>query len=273
MNYCRYQTAEGARYASVEMRADGAWAVAPMFPPEEDLAALRLHSEQPLENFAATSLAQMEGERLLLAPCVPSKIVCVGRNYREHAAELGNDVPTEPLIFLKPPSSLLAPGATVQMPAASKRIDFEGELALVIGRRATKLASDEEAWAAVRGYTCLNDVTARDLQKSDAQWTRGKGFDTFCPVGPFVVDAAELDATALALTTRVNGVVKQSGNTGDFIFDIPTVLRYITSFMTLEAGDVVATGTPAGVAAVSAGDVVEVEIAGLGILRNPFAAA
>jgi 2-keto-4-pentenoate hydratase/2-oxohepta-3-ene-1,7-dioic acid hydratase in catechol pathway len=218
-------------------------------------------------------VAALQQQGKLLVPVAPSKIVCVGRNYRDHAAELGNDVPAEPLLFLKPPSSLLAPGATVKMPALSKRIDFEGELAIVIGRRCSKVAEGEDVGQYIRGYTCLNDVTARDIQKSDPQWTRGKGFDTFCPVGPVVTDEIDPLGANVSLTTRVNGAVKQQGETRDFIFDIPHLLRYISACMTLEVGDVIATGTPAGVAALSAGDVVEVEIVGVGVLRSGFAAA
>ena len=272
MRYCRYLSAEGPRYANVEMREGAAWAVSDMLPPEEDLAALRLQDLESGEWFAAVSLAELQEKGKLLAPVAPSKIVCVGRNYRDHAAELGNDVPTEPLLFLKPPSSLLAPGATVLMPAISKRIDFEGELAVVIGKRCTKLAEDADVQPYIRGYTCLNDVTARDIQKSDPQWTRGKGFDTFCPVGPMVTDEIDPIGSNVSLTTRVNGEVKQRGETRDFIFGIPHLLRYISAVMTLEPGDVIATGTPAGVAALTAGDVVEVEIVGVGVLGNPFAA-
>jgi 2-keto-4-pentenoate hydratase/2-oxohepta-3-ene-1,7-dioic acid hydratase in catechol pathway len=272
MRYCRYLSAEGPRYASVEMLEGVAWAVADMLPPEEDLAALRLQDHSPANGFLPVALAELQEQGKLLAPVVPSKIVCVGRNYRDHAAELGNDVPTEPLLFLKPPSSLLAPGATVLMPSISKRVDFEGELAIVIGKRCTKLSEGVDVGTYIRGYTCLNDVTARDIQKSDPQWTRGKGFDTFCPVGPLVTDEIDAVVGDVSLATRVNGVVKQQGETRDFIFGIEHLLRYISATMTLEVGDVIATGTPAGVGALSAGDVVEVEIAGVGILRNGFAA-
>jgi len=223
MRYCRYSSVEGPRYANVEMREGALWAVSAMTPPEEDLAALRLTPG----GFEPVALADLQ----LLAPVVPSKIVCVGRNYRDHAAELGNDVPAEPLLFLKPPSSLLAPGATVDMPAISKRIDFEGELAVVIGKRCRKLAEAADAREYIRGYTCLNDVTARDIQKSDPQWTRGKGFDTFCPVGPVVTDEIDPMAENASLTTKVNGEVKQKGETRDFIFDIPHLLQYISACM------------------------------------------
>jgi 2-keto-4-pentenoate hydratase/2-oxohepta-3-ene-1,7-dioic acid hydratase in catechol pathway len=203
----------------------------------------------------------------LLPAATPSKIVCVGRNYRDHAAELGNEVPAEPLLFFKPPSALLAPGGVVRLPAASSRVDYEGELALVIGRRARKLRSDADWRAFVRGYTVANDITARDLQKKDAQWTRAKGFDTFCPVGPFVSDEVDPEK-GLTVETRVNGELRQHGSTLDFIFSIPALLSYITAAITLEPGDLLLTGTPSGVGALKAGDKVEVTIPGLGVLAN-----
>lgn len=269
MRYCKYLSADGPRYATVEQREGAPWAVFPMAAPEEDLAALLPHRAT---EFTPMALAALEKQERLLAPVTPTKIVCVGRNYRDHAAELGNDVPAEPLLFLKPPSSLLAPGGTVRMPAISKRVDFEGELALVIGKRCAKMGAGEDPGKYIRGYTCLNDVTARDIQKSDPQWTRGKGYDTFCPVGPLVSTDLDAVGASVALETRVNGEVKQHGATKDFIFGIAELLQYISACMTLEVGDVVATGTPAGVGALQAGDVVEVEIAGIGVLRNPFAA-
>ena len=172
MRYCRYLSAEGPRYANVEMRGGAAWAVSDMLPPEEDFAALRLQDSEPGEWFAAVSLAELQEKGKLLAPVAPSKIVCVGRNYRDHAAELGNDVPTEPLLFLKPPSALLAPGATVLMPAISKRVDFEGELAVVIGRPARRV-DESEALGHVAGYCVFNDATLRDYQFRTSQWTLG----------------------------------------------------------------------------------------------------
>jgi 2-keto-4-pentenoate hydratase/2-oxohepta-3-ene-1,7-dioic acid hydratase in catechol pathway len=201
-------------------------------------------------------------------PRKPSKIVAVGRNYAEHAKELGNDAPAEPIIFLKPPSTLLAPGGTIVRPPQSQRVDFEGELAIIIGKRARNVAKD--AWRdVILGFTCANDVTARDLQKKDVQFTRAKSFDTFCPLGPHV--ETDLDPSDLAITTRVNGDVKQSSRTSKMIFDCPTVIEFITSVMTLEEGDVILTGTPAGVGPLSAGDTVEVEIEGIGTLRNVVA--
>jgi 2-keto-4-pentenoate hydratase/2-oxohepta-3-ene-1,7-dioic acid hydratase in catechol pathway len=231
-----------------------------MAGPEEDPCV------PPAAEFQPGPLASFT----LLAPVRPSKIVCVGRNYRDHATELGNEVPKEPLLFLKPPSALLAPGSTVVMPALSKRVDFEGELGLVIGRRCRKMGPDEDARTYIRGYVLVNDVTARDLQKSDGQWTRGKGFDTFCPVGPIVSDEIHpCDGRhPVTVTTRLNGAVKQKGSTADFIFPIPELLRYISACMTLEPGDLIPTGTPAGVGPMQPGDVVEVEVAGLGVLTN-----
>lgn len=208
--------------------------------------------------------------RVRLLPAVsPSKIVCVGRNYAEHAKELGNEVPQEPLIFLKPPSSLNAHGAPVFYPELSQRVDFEGELGVVIGRRARKIqAADYRKYVA--GYTIVNDVTARDLQKKDGQWTRGKGFDSFCPVGPWWVPKEEVDFDSLRVITRVNGEVRQEAPVTQMLFSVGAVLEFISQFMTLEPGDLVATGTPPGVGPVQPGDNVQVEIPGLGILENPI---
>jgi 2-keto-4-pentenoate hydratase/2-oxohepta-3-ene-1,7-dioic acid hydratase in catechol pathway len=200
----------------------------------------------------------------------PSKIVCVGRNYLEHARELGNEVPERPLLFLKPPSSLVADGAAIRLPAQSERVEHEGEIAVVIGRTATDVA-EGDAWSYVAGVAPLNDVTARDLQKTDGQWTRAKGFDTFCPLGS-VVPLEAVDRENLEVVCRVNGQERQRGRSRDMAFSIPTLLAYITSVMTLEPGDVVATGTPAGVGPLLPGDVVEVEVPGVGTLRSPVEA-
>jgi 2-keto-4-pentenoate hydratase/2-oxohepta-3-ene-1,7-dioic acid hydratase in catechol pathway len=217
------------------------------------------------------------GERVPLAavrllPCVsPSKIVCVGRNYADHAKELGNAVPEEPIIFMKPPSSLNAHGAPVVFPALSKLLSFEGELGLVIGRRSRNL-SRAEAWRAVAGFTAVNDVTARDLQKKDGQWTRGKGFDTFCPVGPWWVPKEEVDFESIRVRTLVNGEVRQDGSVTGMLFPVDAILEYVTQFMTLEPGDLIATGTPPGVGPMEAGDVVSVEVTGVGTIENPVVA-
>ena len=260
MRYTRIQTNHGPRYAAVEKRNGKPWVthLLPDFPetPARHVALT--------DDFDAIALDQAS----LLAPVQPSKIVCVGRNYRDHATELGNDVPKEPLIFLKPPSSLLGPGGTIVYPALSSRVDFEGELAIVIGRQARNITAQEDTASYIRGYTLVNDVTARDLQKSDGQWTRGKGFDTFCPVGPTVTDELDPIAGGLELTTTLNGEQKQHGNTRDFLFGIPELLRYISAFLTLEPGDLIPTGTPAGVGPMRHGDTVEVTIEGIGTLRN-----
>jgi 2-keto-4-pentenoate hydratase/2-oxohepta-3-ene-1,7-dioic acid hydratase in catechol pathway len=207
-------------------------------------------------------------EARLLTPVAPGKIVCVGRNYADHAKELGNEAPSEPIIFLKPPSALLAPLGTIVRPAQSERVDFEGELAIVIRRQAKNVSRGE--WRDyVLGFTCANDVTARDLQKRDVQFTRAKGFDTFLPLGPCI--DTDIDPSALELTTRVNGIVRQHGNTSQMIFPCDVLLEFITAVMTLEPGDVILTGTPAGVGPMTAGDRVEVEIQGIGTLRNDVA--
>lgn len=213
---------------------------------------------------------QAEAESLLPA-LSPSKIVCVGRNYVEHAKELGNEVPKEPLLFLKPPSSLIGSGANIVYPKLSERVDFEGELGLVIGKRARNV-SRADAMDYVLGYTCVNDVTARDLQKKDGQWTRGKGFDTFCSVGPRLVLRDALDLPSVRVRTLVNGQVKQDAPITDLIFPIDFVIEYITQFMTLEPGDLIATGTPPGVGPLRPGDSVTIEIPGIGSLVNPVTA-
>ncbi len=204
----------------------------------------------------------------LLAPVVPGKLVCVGRNYREHAKELGNPVPESLLTFLKPPSTVIGPGEKIVRPSITERLDYEGELAIVIGKQCRHVREGEDVRAYIRGFTCANDVTARDIQRADNQWTRGKGFDTFCPVGPVVTD--EIDPwKGVRVQTRVNGEVKQDGNTEQFIFSIEEILRYITRVMTLYPGDLIPTGTPAGVGQLQAGDTVEVRVEGIGSLTNP----
>lgn len=203
----------------------------------------------------------------LLPPVWPSKIVCVGRNYVEHAKELGNEPPSEPLIFMKPVSSLIASGDSIVYPPLSKLLSYEGELGVVIGRRTRNIAASE-AMDSVFGYTCINDVTARDLQKKDGQWTRGKGFDTFCPVGPYIVPRDEVDLGAVRVCTRVDGAVKQAAPVTDMIFPVPDIIAYVSQFMTLEPGDLIATGTPPGVGPLAVGCSVEVEITGVGVLQN-----
>jgi 2-keto-4-pentenoate hydratase/2-oxohepta-3-ene-1,7-dioic acid hydratase in catechol pathway len=207
----------------------------------------------------------------LLAPVEPSKIVCIGRNYAAHAAELGNEVPKEPLMFLKPPSSIIGPEEPIILTKLSQRVEHEGELALVIGKRCAHLRDTDDALSFVMGYTCLNDVTARDLQISDGQFTRGKGFDTFCPVGPHI--ESELDPASVLVETYVNGARRQSGSTALMTYPASFLVRWVSRMMTLVPGDVIATGTPAGVGPLVAGDTVEVSVAGVGVLRNPVHAS
>lgn len=197
---------------------------------------------------------------------MPTKIIGVGLNYRAHAAEMGKPLPEEPLLFLKPPSALIGPGQPIVRPAGYARVDYEGELAIVMGRRARRVSA-AAALDYVRGYTCLNDVTVRDLQKKDVQYTRAKGFDSFCPVGPRVV--ADLDPRGLHIVTRVNGATRQDSSTSDLIFDVPSIIAFVSRVMTLEEGDLITTGTPPGVGDLQPGDRVEIEIEGIGILANP----
>ena len=207
-------------------------------------------------------------DRQLLAPVVPTKIVCVGRNYPAHAAEHKAEVPKEPLLFFKPPSSVIGPGASIVLTSQSRQVEHECELAVVIGRRC-KDVTPEEAWDYVLGVTCGNDVTARDLQRQDSQWTRAKGFDSFCPLGPWLVTGlSESEVSSLEVTCRVNGEVRQRGNTSEMVFSPAQLIAYISAIMTLEPGDVIMTGTPAGVSPIVEGDEVEVEVEGVGILKN-----
>jgi 2-keto-4-pentenoate hydratase/2-oxohepta-3-ene-1,7-dioic acid hydratase in catechol pathway len=262
MKYCRFELNGESHYGLVE-------AVAGV----EQITRLLLKSPEEadgdIEDLPSKRMDQIGlTEATLLAPVRPSKIICVGRNYREHAEELGNEVPVEPLIFFKPPSSLLAPGGEIRRPKLSQRVDFEGELAVVISKTIYQVRADEDVRPYILGYTCLNDVTARDLQNKDGQWTRAKGFDTFCPVGPLVTD--EINPwTGVGVETRVNGDVRQQGNTRDFIFSLGVIIRYISQAMTIAPGDVIATGTPKGVGPVVAGDVIEISVEGVGTLRNP----
>jgi 2-keto-4-pentenoate hydratase/2-oxohepta-3-ene-1,7-dioic acid hydratase in catechol pathway len=262
MKYCRFELNHQPHYGLVESVA-GAQQITRLFlsAPQDATGDLE---DVPTRRMDHLSLA----EASLLAPVFPSKIVCVGRNYREHAAELGNEGPTEPLLFFKPPSSLLAPGGRVRRPRQAERVDYEGELGVVIAKKCYQLASDEDVRPHILGYTCVNDVTARDLQKKDGQWTRAKGFDTFCPVGPLVTD--EIDPWAgIDVETRVNGSVRQQGNTRDFIFPLDVVIRYISQVMTLLPGDLISSGTPQGVGPVVAGETMEVIVEGIGTLTNP----
>src|SRR6476659_1869777 len=241
----------GPRYASVLGSS--------VFPLPADFS---IENAATLETATSFLLTEVK----LLAPVVPSKIVCVGRNYKEHAAELGNKMPEEPLLFLKAPSAVIASGDNIELPAASQQVEHEGELGVVIGRITHGLLPDENPLDYVFGYTCVNDVTARDLQRKDVQFTRGKSFDTFCPVGPWI--DSDVDPANASVTTRLNDEIKQQGNTADMAFPVAFLIRYISEIMTLYPGDLIATGTPAGVSKMKPGDVVEVEVAGIGILRN-----
>ena len=204
----------------------------------------------------------------VLPPVLPTKIVGIGRNYKDHAAELGNPLPAEPLVFIKPPTAVIGPLDAVVMPAVSERVDYEGEVGVVIRKKARALRDEDPVDGFILGYTCFNDVTARDLQKKDGQFTRAKGFDTFAAVGPCV--ATGLDPAAIRLKTFLNGKLVQSGSTADLIFSIPYLVRFLSRIMTLNPGDIIATGTPAGVGPVSPGDRVDVQIEGIGVLSNPF---
>jgi 2-keto-4-pentenoate hydratase/2-oxohepta-3-ene-1,7-dioic acid hydratase in catechol pathway len=258
MKYCRFQTEDGIHCGIIETVA-GHEVINQIASP---------HAEDPFcpEFHPTMTHLPLQGTKLL-APVTPSKIICVGRNYREHARELGNEVPAELIIFLKPPSAVIGPEENVVYPPISERVDFEGELAVVIGKRCRNLRADEDVGSYIRGYTCLNDVTARDLQRKDGQWTRGKGFDTFCPVGPLVSDEPD-PWKGVIVETRINGELRQHGDTRDFIFPLDEIIRYCSQVMTLVPGDLIATGTPAGVGAVKPGDVMEITIAGIGTLRN-----
>jgi 2-keto-4-pentenoate hydratase/2-oxohepta-3-ene-1,7-dioic acid hydratase in catechol pathway len=218
--------------------------------------------EQPLPTGEEVPLDDVR----LLAPVLPSKIVCLGKNYAAHAAEFGGDVPDEPLLFLKPSTAVIGPADTIPLPSISNRVDYEGELAVVVGRLARSVRA-EEAFRFILGYTCANDVTLRDLQKKDAQWTRAKGFDSSCPLGPWV--ETDLDPNDARIETRLNGDTRQSATTAEMVFGVATVIEYITTFMTLLPGDVVLTGTPEGVGKLEPGDRIEVEVEGVGVLANP----
>jgi 2-keto-4-pentenoate hydratase/2-oxohepta-3-ene-1,7-dioic acid hydratase in catechol pathway len=250
----RFTTGDDPRFAAVEGE-----------PGAEVLAVL---AGDPL-----FSPLQATGERLplsqgrLLAPVIPrSKVVGIGRNYAAHAAELGHDVPAEPLMFLKPNTSVIGPGEPIALPAQSDEVHYEGELAVVIGRVCREVPRERVA-EVVLGYTCANDVTARDLQRSDGQWARAKGFDSFCPLGPWMV--TDLDPADIAVHTRLDGQTVQEARTAQMLVDVPDLVSYVSQAFTLLPGDVILTGTPAGVGPMSAGQVVDVEIEGIGVLTNP----
>jgi 2-keto-4-pentenoate hydratase/2-oxohepta-3-ene-1,7-dioic acid hydratase in catechol pathway len=231
-------------------------------PGSDDIRVLRgTFFEDPLPTGETVALGDVQ----LLAPVLPSKLVCVGKNYAAHAAEFGMQVPEEPLLFLKPSTAVIGPGDPIRLLPISRRIDFEGELAVVIGRLARGVRT-EEAFKYILGYTCANDVTLRDLQKTDDQWARAKGFDGSAPIGPWI--ETDLDPNDVIVRTRLNGEIRQQASTSDMVFGVATLIEYITVFMTLLPGDVLLTGTPEGVGALTDGDVVEVEVEGVGVLRN-----
>jgi 2-keto-4-pentenoate hydratase/2-oxohepta-3-ene-1,7-dioic acid hydratase in catechol pathway len=231
-------------------------------PGSDEIRVLRgTFFEDPLPTGETVAL----GDVLLLAPVLPSKLVCVGKNYAAHAAEFGMQVPEEPLLFLKPSTAVVGPGDPIRLLPISRRIDFEGELAVVIGRLARGVRT-EEAFKYILGYACANDVTLRDLQKPDDQWARAKGFDGSAPIGPWI--ETDLDPNDVIVRTRLNGDIRQQASTSDMVFGVATLIEYITVFMTLLPGDVLLTGTPEGVGALTDGDVVEVEVEGVGVLRN-----
>jgi 2-keto-4-pentenoate hydratase/2-oxohepta-3-ene-1,7-dioic acid hydratase in catechol pathway len=259
MKFCRFEQGNEVYHGFIENGAAG-----------ETITRRTRQFPRSFDDFSDAERCDLSlNEVRLLAPTQPSKIICVGRNYVEHAKELKHEIPTSPLIFLKPPSAVIGPGDEVRRPRAlSQRVDHEGELGVVIGRRCYGLREDEDVRPYILGYTCVNDVTARDLQNQDGQWTRAKGFDTFCPIGPVV--ASDVDPwKGVQVQTRLNGQIRQHGNTQQFIFPLDVILRYIASVMTMEPGDVIATGTPAGVGSMQAGDIVEVTVEGIGSLRNP----
>jgi 2-keto-4-pentenoate hydratase/2-oxohepta-3-ene-1,7-dioic acid hydratase in catechol pathway len=239
---------------------------APVFGVIEDQSVTEI-SGPPWAQWSRTSNTWQLDQVRVAAPVTPAKIVCVGRNYAAHATELGNELPKEPLIFLKPSSSIVGNDEAIVLPRYSQRVEHEGELAIIIGRRCSHLRDSDDALENVLGYTCVNDVTARDLQKSDGQFTRAKGFDTFCPVGPHI--ETDLDPTNVLVETYVNGERRQSGSTSLMTYTCAFLVRWISRMMTLHPGDVISTGTPAGVGPLIAGDNVEVRIPEIGVLRNP----
>jgi 2-keto-4-pentenoate hydratase/2-oxohepta-3-ene-1,7-dioic acid hydratase in catechol pathway len=261
MKYCRFTYKGSARYGLVESSQGAEHITHLLSIPPEQVGRLK---SVPTEKIEPLPFA----EAPLLVPVQPSKIVCVGRNYRGHAAEMGNEVPKEPLLFFKPPSSLLDPGHDIRRPSISERVDHEGELGVVIAKRCSKLSTNEDVRLYILGYTAVNDVSARDFQKKDGQWARAKGFDTFCPAGPLVTD--EIDPwKGVNVGARVNGQVRQQGNTRDFVFPLDVLIHYISNIMTLMPGDLICTGTPEGVGPLVPGDVVEISVEGVGTLRNP----
>lgn len=253
MKICKFKFNDEIKFGAIK---DGR-----VFPLGESSEPVNTNEDVVLTN--SLDISDVE----LLPPVIPSKIVCVGRNYAAHAAELGNEVPKEPLLFLKAPSALIVDGENIQIPEQSKQVEHEGELAVVIGRECKNLPDSDNPMDYVFGYLCLNDVTARDVQKRDVQFTRGKSFDTFCPISSFI--ETELDVSDLRVVTRINGEVRQDGRTSQMVFPVDFLIRYISRQMSLYPGDIIATGTPSGVSKMVSGDICEVEIEGIGILKNP----
>ncbi|HLW80422.1 MAG TPA: fumarylacetoacetate hydrolase family protein [Candidatus Acidoferrales bacterium] len=264
MRICRFQS-KTASVASDRQNASAKDFDAARYGIIEDDRVVELLD--PFRSRERTGQSWQLSEVKLLAPCAPNKIVCVGRNYAEHAAELGNAIPEEPLIFLKPLSAIIAPEEPIVLTPHSERVDYEGELAVVIGKQCRRLGAADDVQPHILGYTCLNDVTARDLQKKDVQFTRAKGFDTFCPFGPWI--ETELDLNHARVETFVNKERRQSAKFTEMIFPVEFLVRWISQMMTLEAGDIIATGTPAGIGPLSAGNIVEITVTGIGTLRNP----
>jgi 2-keto-4-pentenoate hydratase/2-oxohepta-3-ene-1,7-dioic acid hydratase in catechol pathway len=261
MKFCRFVVATSATAEpTAEQPAEPCYGIL-------EAATVRKISSPPWMDWQETGKSIPVSEIRLVAPVDPRKIVCIGRNYTAHAAELGNEVPKDPLIFLKPSTAIIGPGESVALPKYSQRVEHEGELGLVIGRRCSQLSDGEDALSYVLGYTCVNDVTARDLQKTDVQFTRAKSFDTFCPVGPHIETTFRPED--VLVETLVNGELRQSGRTSWMVFPPAFLVRWVSRMMTLEPGDLIATGTPAGVGPLVAGDSVDVRIEGIGVLRNP----
>jgi 2-keto-4-pentenoate hydratase/2-oxohepta-3-ene-1,7-dioic acid hydratase in catechol pathway len=271
MKFCRFLGMEGSRFGLVETRDGQDFIISELGSPQMQVTGAGVPEQIVLpEPGSGKTIAEPFplGRAKLLTPFpIVSKIMCVGRNYAAHVRELDHEMPTEPLIFSKPPSALLAPGGEIVRPKLSQRVDHEGELGILIGRRCHKMTEGESAKEYILGYTVVNDVTARDLQKIDGQWTRSKGFDTFCPFGPIVNTELEL-GNGVQVQTRVNGQLRQDGNTRDMMFSIDRILHHISQFCTLLPGDLIATGTPEGVGPLLNGDVVEVTVEGIGTLRN-----
>jgi 2-keto-4-pentenoate hydratase/2-oxohepta-3-ene-1,7-dioic acid hydratase in catechol pathway len=272
MKFCRFLGMEGSRFGLVETRDGQDFIVSELGSPQMQINAAGVPEQIVLpEPGSGKTIAEpfpLERAKLLTPFPIVSKVLCVGRNYAAHVRELHHEMPTEPLIFSKPPSSLLASGGEIIRPKLSQRVDYEGELGVVIGRRCHKMKDGESAKDYILGYTAVNDVTARDMQKPDNQWTLCKGFDTFCPFGPVI--STDVDpSNGIQVQTRVNGQLRQDGNAREMLYSMDRILHFISQFMTLLPGDLIATGTPEGVGPLLNGDVVEVTIEGIGTLRNP----